>query len=126
MKLKGAKVMNARNENKVGMYVVTHDTMGDNESLWEEIPAIRAVVDALFGRIDNINGFAQTRSVTTKGLTAAKRAARRAMQPVTMEVAGMVRSYAASTDDHELLAKVDITPSRLGGLRDTVVGNVCL
>ena len=71
--------MNTRQENKLSMYVSVQSLLEGNNNIWQTLPAFGSAFTAFKGSIQRINSLEQSRQVGTKGVTAAKQAARQAM-----------------------------------------------
>jgi hypothetical protein len=117
--------MNARDENRLSMFVAVFGVLTDNKTLWQTVVAILNAYNALEGHIKAIGESAVTHTSSTKGVTEVKRMARVAMTESAVAVAGGVRAYASSKGDAELLAKVDLWPSDFARERDTEVAGLC-
>jgi hypothetical protein len=118
-------LMNTRQENKLSMYVSVQSLLEGNQTVWQTLPAFGSAFTAFKGSIQRINSLEQSRQTGTRGVTAAKQAAREGMASAALIVAGAVRAYASKNNDQELLAKVDFTSSNILRGRDTEAATIC-
>jgi hypothetical protein len=117
--------MNANQENRHSSYFAIDGVFTSNEDAWKTNPAFSKSVTAFRGGFTTIQGLVQAMSVSTKGTTETKRAAREAMTEATLKLAGDLCGFASEAGNAELLAKVRLNPTDLRGLRDTEVAGFC-
>lgn len=118
--------MNAKQENKLSMYLAVKAVCDRNNSTWQ---TLQAFVDAYadFGtRVANLQNLAQTQAQKTTGLAADKEALRKIMATAAVEVALATHAYAKKSKNNDLAAKTNVSVSTFLEGRDTLAAATAL
>jgi hypothetical protein len=110
--------MNAKQDNKVGMFTSVKLACAEDAAIWAGVPAFGAAFAKFSECVDRIEEFAQKQAERSNGATADKKRCRESMCDAAQVIAGAVRAYAIDNDDLELAGKVDFSRSTLLGGRD--------
>jgi len=116
--------MNAKQENKLSMYLAVIAACDRNKATWQALQAFGDAYADYGTHVQNIQNIAQSQAADSTGLSADKQQLREAMGDLTVEVAGAVYAYARKAKNNDLAAKVKVNRSDILGGRDTSAGDL--
>ena len=117
--------MNAKQDNKVGMFGSVALACDKAAKIWASLVAFVAAYDKFKNSLERIKEFAQKQAEASKGATEFKKYCRQSMCEAAQVIAGAVHSHATENNDVELAAKVDVSLSSLLTGRDRVSAEKC-
>lgn len=117
--------MNAKQDNKVGMFRSVKVACEQSSAVWGSVPAFGASFDKFNTSVKRIQGFSEKQAEESKGATANKKKCRESMCDAALVIAGQVHAYATENNDLELAGKVDVSLSTLLGGRDRASAEKC-
>jgi hypothetical protein len=117
--------MKRRLLNILSMFRTVQVFLEDRVVLWGMVPALVAAVAELKSHLNAIDGYEQTRTSGTKGVTKVKQNAKTVMLASAVTIAGAVRAFASKTNDGKLFASAEYSASDLKKVRDAEIANVC-
>jgi len=117
--------MNAKQDNKVGMFTSVKLACAENSAIWASVPAFGAAFAKFNTCVERIQEFAQKQAERSTGATADKRRCRESMCDAALVIAGAARAFAIDNNNLELAGKVDFSRSTLLGGRDRTSAEKC-
>jgi hypothetical protein len=115
--------MNAKQENKLSMYLAVKAVCDRNTSTWQSLQAFGDAYADFGTHVQNIQNIAQSQAADSTGLSADKQQLRETMADIALEVGNAVYAYARKSKNNELTAKVNVTRSSFLGGRDTIAAD---
>lgn len=106
-------------ENKFSMYRTVQNTLQNNTSLWETIPAYAKEVTAFNDIVNQLAEQLNVQRMKISGATQAKYSRRNELIDLVISIAGALHSYAKRTNDKRLQSTTDIERSDLTDSRDS-------
>lgn len=117
--------MNAKQDNKVGMFRSVKLTCEGAADVWSSVPAFGTAFEKFSTCVEQIQEFAQKQAEVSRGATADKQRCREAMCDAALVIGGAVRAYAVDASDMELADNVGFSRSALLGGRDRSSAEKC-
>ena len=116
--------MNAKQENKLSMYLAVNAVCDRNKSTWQALQAFGDAYADFGTHVQNIQNIAQSQAADSSGLSADKQQLRGQMADATVEIANAVYAYARKARNNDLAAKVNVNRSGILGGRDTAAADL--
>ncbi|HUA67234.1 MAG TPA: hypothetical protein VMA13_01690 [Candidatus Saccharimonadales bacterium] len=116
--------MNAKQENKLSMYLAVEAVCDRNTSTWQTLQAFGDAYTSFGAHVQNIQSIAQSQAADSTGLSADKQQLREAMAESGIEIGNAVYAYARKSKNNDLAAKVNVNRSSFMGGRDTAAADM--
>ena len=114
--------MNTNQTNRVTMFKTVASYLDDHSAIWNGMPPMLGAVAHFKGKIGAIDAAAQKQEMPS-GATDNKAAARDALEDVLFLACEALGTLAHSTNNHDLAALVEVTPSSLDHLGEQELSN---
>lgn len=115
--------MEQKQTNRVTMFKTTIAVLNDNQSLWSGMAPLVTAVQDLSNVIASIDQSAQTQETPMVGVTVDKHSARESLEEVLFLICEALGVVGHTSNDNDLAALVDLTPSGLHKLGDEELAN---
>ncbi|MBC8031135.1 MAG: hypothetical protein H7Z16_13555 [Pyrinomonadaceae bacterium] len=115
--------MNRTQTNRVTMFKTVDGYLDQNNSVWNGMAPLVAAVQQFQQKIAAIDTAAQKQETPVSGAAGDKAAARDALEDVLFLTCEALGVLAHTSNDHDLLALVDVTPHALDKLGDEELSN---
>src|SRR6185295_15970800 len=109
--------MNTNQTNRVTMFKTVASHLDDHSAIWNGMAPMQAAVTQFKAKLAGINSSAQKQEMPS-GAADNKAAARDALEDVLFLACEALGTVAHSSNDHDLAALVDLTPSSLNHMGD--------
>lgn len=117
--------MNAKQENKLSMYLVVREICRKNSAAWTSVPAYAEAVALFEDKIELIEDALERQEVRIKGITATKTKLREQLIASALEVCKGIKAYADVIGDETLSDTVNYSFGVMLKTRDTVLVQRC-
>lgn len=117
--------MNAKQDNKVGMFTSVKLACEQASAVWSSVPAFGSAFGKFTACVERIEEFAQKQATVSTGATEDKKNCRKSMCTAALVVAGAVHAFATENNNLELARKVDVSFSSLLAGRDRTSAEKC-
>jgi hypothetical protein len=111
--------MNRNQENKLNMYLAVEGVMNEYPNLWNSVPVLNDLMTEFTDVISQIEGTRIVQEQGTGGVTMDKAEAREQASLMAVRIADALVILGTRTNNHGLTERMRVTPSGLGGIRDT-------
>ena len=117
--------MNKTQNTKLSSDLTVEKVCNDNQQVWNGVPAFVSAIGEYVSLLDSVRSTLSRQGINIKGVTLDKKAVKKDLTDITLEVAGAVYAFAADTKNLSLKAKVAITSSNFDHLRGSELLAFC-
>lgn len=118
--------MNTKLENRLTMYRTVIDACDEAEAQLQGVPALWNNYQLFKATVDEFDVVVSMQIRNLEGLTTNKTESRERLISKVMVLSGMLKSFADESEDADLFATVDYTPSSMRKMRDRVLYDAAL
>lgn len=115
-----------KNQNtKLSMNLTVRKVCNDNQAVWSEVPAFVTAFNELDIALQKVGFTLGKQGMNIKGVSQSKKALKKELTDITLEVAGAVFAYASDKADLSLKARVNITGTSIERSRGSETLAIC-